>query len=225
MQTTTNPDLSPTAGLTARPGAAMQLTVEHTYHVECWRPVTKWTDPATLDLSTARFFACDAEDCGAACSRCSGTGRILKARAWIDDFHNLVTTAGKNKYLDATLKTGLTTPAWYLGLVTGPGGSNTYAAGDTSSSHAGWTESTAYGNANRVTWTPGTVASGSVDNSGSPAVFNINGTATIAGCFMIDNNTKGGSTGTLLGVGNFTGGDRAVQSGDTLTVTVTATQS
>jgi len=243
MQTNeTTPELGQAAGLSAKSGAAMQMTVEHSYHVECWRPF----DPAQVrdENVVARLFDCP--DCkgtgreaagffwrlfgvlrlsGHNCHRCVGTGLVLKRLVWADDFHNLVTTAGKNKYLDATLKTGLTTPVWYLGLVTGPGGSNIYAAADTSASHAGWSESTAYSNSNRVTWTPGSVSAGSVDNSGSPAVFNINATATIAGAFMIDNNTKGGATGTLLGVGNFTGGDRAVQSGDTLTVTVTATQS
>lgn len=140
---------------------------------------------------------------------------------WVDEFDNLVTTAGLNKYLDATLKTGLTSPAWYVGLVTGPGAGNTYAAGDTMGSHAGWTEATGYSEGARQAFTPGSIASGSVDNSSSKANFSMSGSATIAGCFLVDNSTKGGTTGTLLGVGNFTGGDRSVQNGDTLAVTVT----
>ena len=149
---------------------------------------------------------------------CWRNGKLV----WSDDFENLVVTTGLNKYLDATLKTGLASPTWYNGLVTGPGAGNTYALADTMASHAGWAEATGYSNANRPTWTPGAISGGSVDNSAAKAVFNINANATIAGCFMVDNNTKGGSTGTLLGVGNFTGGDRAVQTGDTLNVTVTA---
>lgn len=144
------------------------------------------------------------------------------ALVWEDTFHNLVVTAGLNKYLDATLKTGLTSPTWYVGLVTGPGTGTTYALADTMASHAGWTEDQTYSNATRPAFTPGTIASGSVDNSASKAVFNVNGTATIAGGFLSDNSTKGGTTGTLLGAGDFSGGDRAVQSGDTLNVTVTA---
>lgn len=143
------------------------------------------------------------------------------ALVWEDTFDNLVTTAGKNKYIDATIKTGLTSPAWYVGLVQGPGSGNTYAAADTAASHAGWTESTAYSQATRPAYVPGTVAGGSVDNSASKAVFTINATATIAGGFLIDNNTKGGSTGVLLGVGDFTVGDRPVFNGDTINVTVT----
>lgn len=153
---------------------------------------------------------------------CFGPDGKLK---WEDTYDNLVTTAGLNKYLDATLKTGLASPLWYVGLITGPGAGNTYLAADTMGTHAGWAEDTTYSNANRPQWNPGSVAAGSVDNSASKAIFNINGTATIAGCFMADNNTKGGTTGTLLGEGNFTAGDRAVQNGDTLNVTVTATQS
>lgn len=141
---------------------------------------------------------------------------------WVESFDNLVVTAGRNRYLDATLKTGSGgTPAWYVGLVTGPGGSNTYAAGDTMASHAGWTESTAYSEGTRPAFTTGTIASGSVDNSASRASFSINASVTIGGAFLADNSTKGGTTGTLLGVGSFTGGDRSAINGDTLNVTVT----
>jgi len=144
---------------------------------------------------------------------------------WSDKFHNLVTDVGKNKYLDATLVTGSTSPVWYVGLVTGPASGVTYAAADTMGSHSGWTESTVYSNSVRPTWTPGSVSAGSVDNTASKAVFTINGTATLAGAFMVDNSTKGGSTGTLLGEGNFSVGDCPVVSGYTVSVSVTASQS
>lgn len=144
---------------------------------------------------------------------CYGADGRLK---WVDGFENLVVTAGLNKYLDATLKTGLTTPAWYVGLK----GTGTAVAGDTMASHAGWSEITPYSDANRPTWTAGTISAGSVDNSASKAVFNINATSTVFGCFMADNNTKAGTTGTLLGAGDFSA-SRAVVSGDTLNVTVT----
>jgi hypothetical protein len=141
---------------------------------------------------------------------------------WEEDFHNLVVTTGLNKYLDATLKTGLASPAWFVGLITGPGASNTYVITDTMASHAGWTENTSYSNATRPSFTPGTIAAGSVDNSAAKASFSINASVTIAGAFMADNSTKGGTTGTLLGEGNFGGGDRAAVNSDTLNVTITA---
>jgi hypothetical protein len=52
-------------------------------------------------------------------------------------------------------------------------------------------------------------------------VFTSNATSTIAGAFLTTNNTKGGTTGTLFSVGNFTVGDRAIVSVDTLNVTYT----
>ena len=149
---------------------------------------------------------------------CFGPDGVLK---WVEEFDNLVVTAGLNKYLDATLKTGLASPAWYVGLVDNAGWTG-YAAGDTMASHTGWAESTAYSNATRPAFTPGTISGGSVDNSAAKAQFNINASATIRGAFMADNSTKGGTTDTLLGEGDFSA-SRSVQNGDTLNVTVTAT--
>jgi len=209
---------------------------------------------------------------------------------WEDGFFNRVPTAGLNKYLDATLKTGLAAPLWYVGLiganvsdaainsaataltsasnpftaadvgadvvVKGAGaagadlvttiaayvsaGAVTLAAAagttvtgascswgarpaDTMASHASWTEITPYSDATRPAFTPGTIASGSVSNAAAKAVFTINASARVAGAFMADVSTKGGATGTLLGMGVFSGGMRDVVSGDTLNLTVTAT--
>lgn len=143
--------------------------------------------------------------------------------SWKDGFNNLVTTAGLNKLLDAAFKTGLTSPTWYVGLVDNASFS-AYAAGDTMSSHAGWVEGTPYSNSTRPAFTPGSVSGGSVDNSASKAVFNINATLTVRGAFLADNSTKGGSTGTLYGEGDF-GAARSVLSGDTLNVQITLSAS
>lgn len=137
---------------------------------------------------------------------------------WTDGFENLVVTAGLNKYLDATLKTGLAAPLWYVGLK----GTGAVVAGDTMASHAGWAEITPYSNATRPAFTPGTISAGSVDNSAAKAVFNINANTTVYGAFMADDSTKGGATGTLLGAGDFAA-SRAVQSGDTLNIQITCT--
>jgi hypothetical protein len=92
-------------------------------------------------------------------------------------------------------------------------------------SHAGWTEVTAYSNANRVTATLATATTANpsvVTNSASPASFSINGTATVGGAFLTSNNTKGGTTGTLFSAADFgSPGDRSVVNGDTLSVTYT----
>lgn len=138
---------------------------------------------------------------------------------WIEDIDNLVVTVGLNDSLDKHLKGSAYTAAWYVGLTTS---SDTFAAADTMSSHAGWAESTVYSNATRPALTLGTVSAGSVDNSASKASFNINATGTIGGAFVVSDSTKSGTTGILYGGAAFTA-DRSVASGDTLNVTVTCT--
>lgn len=68
---------------------------------------------------------------------------------WQDVFHNLVVNEGLQDMNAKYFAGSGYTAAWYLGLVTGPGAGNTYAAADTLASHAGWTENTAY-SGNRV---------------------------------------------------------------------------
>jgi hypothetical protein len=142
---------------------------------------------------------------------------------WEDSVHNLVVNVGLKDMNDKYFSGSAYTAAWYLGLVTGPGAGNTYAAADTMASHAGWTEDEDYSELVRQTATFGaaTTADPSViDNSGSVAVFSMNATTTIAGAFLTTDDTKGGTSGTLFSVSNFTSpGDRAVVSGDTLNVT------
>lgn len=140
---------------------------------------------------------------------------------WLDEFTNLVVTAGLNDSLDKHFKGSSYSAAWYVGITAG---SPSFAAGDTMSSHGGWTEVTAYDEANRPTLTLGSVAAGSVDNSASKARFTIstNGTA-VGGAFVVTNNTKGGSTGTLYGGGAFSAGNKTLDDGDTLDVTITLT--
>jgi len=141
---------------------------------------------------------------------------------WEDVIENLVVNEGLDDILDKYYKGSSYTAAHYVGLTDG---TPTFAAGDTMASHSGWAEVTAYSETVRQTFSPGTVSGQSVDNSASKAVFSINATATIGGAFLTTNNTKGGTTGTLVGGGAFSGGDKALTSGDTLEVTVTATAS
>lgn len=138
---------------------------------------------------------------------------------WEDEIDNLVVTEGRNHLLDVAFKSGAQITSWYVGITTA---SPTFAAGDTMASHGGWTEEQDYSEANRQTLTLGTISSGSVDNSASKAQFSINANAqSIGGLFIVSNNTKGGTTGTLYGGGAFTGGNKAADSGDTLSVQAT----
>jgi hypothetical protein len=137
---------------------------------------------------------------------------------------NLVVNVGLQD-MNAKYFTGSSyTAAFYLGLY-GAASSNNPAAGDTMSSHAGWTEVTAYSQATRPACTFGTptTANPSVaTNSASAATFSITGTTTVGGAFLTTNNTKGGTTGTLFSAADFQSpGDRSVVNGDTLTVTYT----
>jgi len=139
---------------------------------------------------------------------------------WTEEITNLVTNAGLDDVLTQYLKGSAYTAAFYVGLTDG---APTVAAGDTMSSHVGWAEVVAYTEATRPALTLGTVASQSVDNSASKAAFSVNATATVGGAFIATGSAKSGTTGTLYGVGAFTGGDKAVANGDTLNVTVTCT--
>ena len=143
---------------------------------------------------------------------------------WEDAAPNLVVNVGLQD-MNAKYFTGVAyTATWFIGLY-GAGASNTPAAGDTMSSHAGWTEVTAYSQATRPACTFGTptTANPSVaTNSASPATFSINATTTVGGAFLTSNNTIGGTTGTLYSAADFSApGDRAVTNGDTLSVTYT----
>lgn len=139
---------------------------------------------------------------------------------WTDRIDNIVTTAGKNDALDKYLAGSAYTAAWYLGLIDLTGYS-AVAAGDTSASHAGWTENVGYSQGARPTAAWAAAAAGSKAFSAA-AGFTINGNATVKGCFLISNSTKSGTTGILYSAGLFSGGDKIVQSGDTLNVSYTA---
>jgi hypothetical protein len=153
---------------------------------------------------------------------CVGADGVEK---WSDTFHNLVVNEGlqdmNSKYFQASGYTA----AWYLGLVQGPGSGTTYAAGNTLASHSGWTElvpGTAYtGNRKAVTFGTATTADPSViSNSASPSSFAMLVNATVvAGAFLCT--VASGTSGILFSAGDFTGGDKTVDNGDTLNVTYT----
>jgi hypothetical protein len=142
---------------------------------------------------------------------------------WEESTHNLVVNEGL-QYMNAQFFKGSSyTAAWYLGLITGPGSSTTYAATDTLASHAGWTEFGNYSGARKaVTFGTATTADPSViDNSASVAQFTISGGGgTVAGAFLAT--VSSGTSGILFSEANFQSpGDRVVVAGDTLNVTYT----
>lgn len=143
---------------------------------------------------------------------------------WVAETPNLVVNVGLQYMAGVALTSTAQITSWYIGLY-GAAASNNPAATDTMSSHAGWTEVTAYSEATRpaATFAAATNANPSVvTNSASVAAFSINGTATVGGAFLTSNNTKSGTTGTLFSAADFQSpGDRSVVNGDTLNVTYT----
>lgn len=148
---------------------------------------------------------------------------ISGALKWTADIENLVTTVGKNATMD-TMLGNVAMGAVVMGLK----GTGTAVVGDTQASHGSWVEA---GLANAPTYS-GTrktpvfsAASAGVKTTSTAVVFTMTGTGTVAGCFInlggsatIDN-----TTGTLFSAGDFTAGSKSVTSGDTLSITYSAT--
>ena len=140
---------------------------------------------------------------------------------WVDGFDNLVTTGGKNDALDKYLAGSAYTAAWFMGLISATSYTTGPAAADTAASHGGWTEDQNYSQASRPTAAFSAASAGSKALS-SALTFSMNAATTIKGCFLIANATKGGTTGVLYSAGLFTGGDKVLANGDTLSVSYTA---
>jgi hypothetical protein len=139
---------------------------------------------------------------------------------WQDDAHNLVTTQGKNAILDKYLGLGAAYTSQGLGLHTTVG-----SATSTYATPAPQVEPGTGVYAARLS--PAFAAASAGSKATSSAVsFAIVGAASISGCFVAEGNasvlTNGdvaASGGVLLSTGAFSGGTRAVVSGDTLNVT------
>lgn len=140
---------------------------------------------------------------------------------WADDIENLVTTEGKNDALDKYLAGSTYTAAWYIGLISSVGFGAGPVAGDTSASHAGWTEDQNYSQSTRIAAAFSAAASGSKALSAA-LVYSITAAVIIKGCFLISGSAKGGIAGILYSAGLFSNGDKTIGSGDTLTVSYTA---
>lgn len=138
----------------------------------------------------------------------------------VDDTCNIVVNEGLTHILDVVIRGATQITAWYLGIYESnytPLPTDTAATIATNS-----IESTAYDEATRPAFTPGVVASNSVDNSASRAVFTINATRTMYGVFLISESTKSSTLGTLMSAALFTNA-RSVIAGDQLMVTYTLT--
>lgn len=147
---------------------------------------------------------------------------------WDSYAHNTVVTVGKNLALDTFLAgSAYTVTGPYMGLI-GAVSYSAISAADTMASHAGWTEA---GTANAPTYTgPRKTISWSSASSGSKApssapVYTMTGSGTVKGVFLVFGSgalsTIDNTSGTLWSAGLFSGGDQAVVSTNTVTVTYT----
>lgn len=152
-------------------------------------------------------------------AECIRDGEVI----WRDEFPNTVTTEGKNAMLDKFLGLGAAYAAIAMGLHTTVGNaSSTYATPSPQ------VESVVYSNGTRGV--PSfSAASGGAKATSAAVAFTINGSATITGAFValgaagVTTKSDTAASAILLSSGTFSGGSRAVISGDTLNVTYTLT--
>lgn len=147
-------------------------------------------------------------------------GEIIRKGKVIEKFsdRNLVVNEGLNSLLDIMFHASTQVTTWYLGVFEGNYTPVSSVTAATIASAA--TESTAYSSATRPEYVEAAAASQSITNSASRASFTFNATKTIYGAFLISNNTKSGTTGTLFSAARFAS-SKAVESGDELLLTYT----
>jgi hypothetical protein len=155
---------------------------------------------------------------------------------WEESFPNLVNAIGKQLMLDTLLKgSSYSVTGPFLGLISGA--SPTFGTGsDTMTSHAGWTEFTAYtvgGSAVRGTavFASATSAGSTPSNVTTSAATSITytitgGGGTVGGCFLVTgsgaSSTLSNTGGTLYSAGAFTTA-KVTTAGDTVSVTYSTT--
>lgn len=147
---------------------------------------------------------------------------------WRDTIENVVATVGKNLALDTFLAgSSYTVTGPYMGLISSTS-FTAVAAADTMASHGGWLEA---GNANAPTYTaPRKTCAWSAASAGAKAMsasltFAITGTGTVKGAFIVFGSgavtTVDNTSGTLLSAGLFSGGDKVVGNGDSVSASYT----
>lgn len=152
--------------------------------------------------------------------KCYDANGVLK---WTDTFENTVVTVGMNLMLDQSLAgSAYTVTGPFMGLISSVSFSAISAA-DTMASHAGWLEAgsanapTYSGTRNTCAWS---AASAGAKSLSSALTFNMTGTGTVEGAFIVlgsgATSAIANTGGTLLSAGLFSGGTRSVLNGDTL---------
>lgn len=154
---------------------------------------------------------------------------------WTEEFPNLVNAIGKQLMLDTLLKgSSYSVTGPFLGLINGAGA--TFAASDTMTSHAGWTEFVNYtvgGSGVRGTavfasaTSTGTTPANVTTSAATAITYTITGAGgTVGGCFLVlgsgASSTLNNTGGTLYSAGNFATA-KVTTAGDTVSVTYSTT--
>lgn len=134
------------------------------------------------------------------------------------DFDNDIVNVGKNMIFNVMFNGATASTTWYIGLISNAG-FTALAATDTMSSHGGWTEFTAYSQSTRVSWGSGSASAQTITNA-TAAQFDISSSGNIYGIFLVDNSTKGGTSGNMWATAPFNA-IVPVNNGDQLKVTYT----
>lgn len=194
------------------------------------KTIVKDTSGASITRGSGIFE--DAKLKGKYFAKCFDKDGNLK---WEDTIDNTITDVGANQLLDSAFGAGPVAGP-YLGLISSVGYTGAPVVGDTMSSHASgghvWVE--AGNGTNYPNWsTPSSnaratitlaAASGRAKALTAAAVFVIatNG-GTVKGCFVVFGTgavaTNNNTSGVLYSAGAFSGGDKVVGVGDTLSVT------
>lgn len=150
---------------------------------------------------------------------------------WQDNIENLVTNVGKCLTLDVILANTSTPFSGGTGtVVMGLKGVGTPATTDTQALHPSWSEVGAAtapqysGTRKYVSFSAASTSSNSKSTSAC-TIFTMTGSGTVTGCFININSSNiaiDNAAGTLFSVGDFTGGSKTVSTGDTLSVSYTA---
>jgi hypothetical protein len=194
--------------------------------------LAKFGDHAEASMSTTATGAESMGMEGFYTVECRDAAGNLK---WEEQIPNLVVAVGKQLMLDTLLTgSGYSVVGPYLGLISGS--TSTFAATDTMSSHAGWTEFVNYtvgGSPVRGT----AVFSAATSTGASPAnvtsapaaaiTYTITGGGgTIGGCFLVTgagaSSTQSNTSGVLYSAGAFATA-KITTAGDTVSVTYTTT--
>ena len=139
---------------------------------------------------------------------------------WVDK--NLVVNEGLNSLLSIMFNAGTQITTWYLGVFEA---NYTPVATVTAATIASAsTECTAYASATRPEYVEAAPSSQVITNAASRASFVFNATKTIYGAFLISDNTKSGTSGTLFSAAKFSS-SKAVVNTDELLLTYQFTAS